>query len=327
MTQNSLQEGLAPAAPAPSAGQRTPKQLPFVWLCPEITRAHALNLMDWLADERVTRHLSDSPQVSRFIERTVDRVRLPVLTPRFNRGGRFFMVCERHDVPVDFVRLVRTGPACEIVLVIGDQVHWGRGLGASALRASMKLAFFEMRVDSLVARIHPGNSRSLGLFQHCGFQLDRRTPTLESYVLSAERYVRLLRERGSSADGAIRITELDETRLRSLVALEPAWSVFELEHEVQRALIVDPRHVPKDVVTMNSRALLQLDGSNAEVTLVYPEDADESAGRLSVGSSIGTAVLGYREGDAIDWRIRERTCRVQIVKVLYQPEAAGDFDL
>lgn len=92
---------------------------PFVWLCPEITRSDALKLMDWLEDECVTRHLSDSRHVSRFIEQVIARVQLPILTHLFNQGGRFFMVCDGHDVPVGFVRLVKTGSVCEMVLVIG----------------------------------------------------------------------------------------------------------------------------------------------------------------------------------------------------------------
>ena len=46
-----------------------------------------------------------------------------------------------------------------------------------------------------------------------------------------------------------------------------------------------------------------------------------------LASGIGTAILGYKEGDAIDWRIPDRTRRIWIEKVLYQPEAAGDFHL
>ena len=96
---------------------------------------------------------------------------------------------------------------------------------------------------------------------------------------------------------------------------------------VERAIVVDPRQVAEDVVTMNSKALLQVDDEEVEVALVYPEDADERAGKLSVCSGIGTAILGYKEGDAFDWRTPERTCHIRIEKVLYQPEAAGDFHL
>ena len=103
--------------------------------------------------------------------------------------------------------------------------------------------------------------------------------------------------------------------------------MFELEHEIERAIVVDPHQVAQDVVTMNSRALVQLDDEKVEVALVYPEDADGSAGKLSVCSGIGTAILGYKEGDAFDWRMTNRTRHIRIEKVLYQPEAAGDFHL
>ena len=79
---------------------------PFISLCPEITRANALNLMDWLEDEDVIRYLSDSRHVSRFIEQVVERVQLPTLTHLFNREGRFFMAYDHRDEPVGFVRLI-----------------------------------------------------------------------------------------------------------------------------------------------------------------------------------------------------------------------------
>ncbi|MBX3637508.1 MAG: GNAT family N-acetyltransferase [Rubrivivax sp.] len=300
---------------------------PFISLCPEITRADALTLMDWLQDECVTRHLSDSRHVSRFIEQVVGRVQLPILTHLFNQGGRFFMACDRHDVPVGFVRLVKTGPDCEMVLVIGKRDQWGRRLGASAIREGMKLAFFEMRAEKLVAKIHPDNVRSLKAFHRCGFLLESESPTLLRFAMTSERYLRHLRESPAGHAGDIHITEIDQARLRDLVALEQASAVYQLEHEIERAIVVDPRQVPRDVVTMNSRALLQLDDEPVEVALVYPEDADERAGKLSVRAGMGTAILGYREGDAFDWRIAERTCRIRIAKVLYQPEAAGDFHL
>ena len=300
---------------------------PFVSLCPEITRSNALTLMNWLEDESVTCHLSDSRHVSRFIEQVIDRVQMPILTHVFNQGGRFFMAYDRHDMPVGFVRLVKTGVDCEIVLVIGNRNNWGRKLGASAIREGMKLAFFDMRAEKLIAKIHPDNARSLKAFLRCGFQLESETPALMSFALTSAHYLRLLRESPAGEPTHVYITEIDQARLRSLVALEQGPAVVELEHEIERAIVVDPRHVAPDVVTMNSRALLQLDDEEVEVALVYPEDADDSAGKLSVCSDIGTAILGYKEGDAIDWRISDRTRRIWIDKVLYQPEAAGHFHL
>ena len=300
---------------------------PFISLCPEITRAHALHLMDWLEDESVTRYLSDSRHVSRFIEQVIGRVQLPILTHLFNQGGRFFMAYDRHDQPVGFVRLVKNGPDCEIVLLIGSRDNWGRNLGASALREGMKLAFFDMRAERLVAKIHADNTRSLKAFQRCGFLPDGATPTLKSYAMTSAHYLQHLRA-GTMGDSCqIHITEVDQARLRDLVALELDAHVVDLEHEIERAIVVDARQVARNVVTMNSRALLHLDDEKVEVALVYPQDADDSAGKLSDYSDIGTAILGYKEGDAFDWRIPNRTRRISIEKVLYQPEAAGDFDL
>lgn len=300
---------------------------PFIALCPEITRSNALTLMDWLEDEAVTRYLSDSRHVSRMIEQVLGRVQLPILTHLFNQGGRFFMACDQHDVPVGFVRLVKTGANCEMVLVIGDRDNWGRNLGASALREGMKLAFFEMRAEKLIAKIHPDNVRSLSAFQRSGFVVESETPAIKTLVMDSARYLRLLRERRAVHAADIHITEIDKARLRGLVDLEPGSDIFELEHEIERAIVVDPRQVPEDVVTMNSRTLLHVDDEEREVALVYPEDADDHAGKLSVFSGIGTAILGYKEGDAFNWRMSHRTCRIRIGKVLYQPEAAGHYHL
>ncbi|MBN9340006.1 MAG: GNAT family N-acetyltransferase, partial [Comamonadaceae bacterium] len=250
-----------------------------------------------------------------------------ILTHLFNQGGRFFMAYDRHDVPVGFVRLVKKGTDCEMVLVIGDRGNWGRKLGASAIREGMKLAFFDMRAEKLIAKIHPDNARSLKAFLRSGFLLESETPAMNSFAMHSERYLRLLRESPAAHTSAIYITEIDKARLRSLIELEESADIFELEHEIERAVVVDPRQVAEDVVTMNSKALLQVDDAEVEVALVYPEDADDHAGKLSVCSGIGTAILGYKEGDTFNWRIPNRTCHIRIGKVLYQPEAAGDFHL
>jgi regulator of nucleoside diphosphate kinase len=136
-----------------------------------------------------------------------------------------------------------------------------------------------------------------------------------------------LREGAVGDSTRIYITEIDKAKLESLIMLEQGPAVVELEHELERAIVVKAQQVACNVITMNSRALLQLDDEEIEVALVYPEDADSNAGKHSVCSDIGAAILGYQEGDAIDWRVSDRTRRIEIRKVLYQPEAAGDFHL
>jgi len=95
----------------------------------------------------------------------------------------------------------RTGSDCEIVLVIGNRDNWGRKLGASAIREGMKLAFFEMRAARLIAKVHPDNERSLNAFLRCGFVLESETPTLKSFSMTVERYLRFLRESAAGEPG------------------------------------------------------------------------------------------------------------------------------
>lgn len=300
---------------------------PFISLRPEITRTHAYTLMNWMEDERVTRYLSDSSSVSRFIAQAVDRAQMPILTHLFNQGGRFFMAYDGNDAPVGFVRLVKTGPDCEIVLVVGDHDSWGQGLGGSTIREGLKLAFLDMRAENVIARIHPDNTRSLKGFERCGFRLQGETPTLNSLSMTAGRYLQLLREGAMADSPEIYVTEIDKARLQILLGFEEEMPMADLEHEIERAIVVEPQQVARDVVTMNSRVMLRLDDEKQEVALVYPQDADERDRKLSVLSDIGTAILGYQEGDAIDWMVSDRTRRIRIEKVTYQPESSGDLHL
>jgi len=62
-------------------------------------------------------------------------------------------------------------------------------------------------------------------------------------------------------------------------------------------------------------------------TLVFPDDADVSQGKISVLAPIGTAMLGFRVGDTIRWEVPAGVRRIKVLAFLYQPEASGDFHL
>ncbi len=103
----------------------------------------------------------------------------------------------------------------------------------------------------------------------------------------------------------------------------------ELARELALAETVDPKSVPPDVVTMNSRVVVKDIENNetSEYTLVFPEQADIAQGRLSVVSPIGTAILGYSKGDTITWQTPGGPRQIRILDIPYQPEAAGDYHL
>jgi len=135
-------------------------------------------------------------------------------------------------------------------------------------------------------------------------------------------------------DREIVVTDSDQTRLRNLLEGVRRWNardrthVDHLEAELDRADVVLPADVPFDVVTMNSEVAVRDIDSDEEMTfaVVFPSDADVNRKRISVLAPIGTAVLGYRVGDTIDWKVPGRLRRLKIERVLFQPEAAGQFD-
>jgi regulator of nucleoside diphosphate kinase len=96
---------------------------------------------------------------------------------------------------------------------------------------------------------------------------------------------------------------------------------------LDQADLVRPVEVPNDVITMNSTFRLQ-DLDNAEeavYSLVFPADADSLRGKISVLAPIGTAVLGYRVGDTVEWDVPAGLKRFTVKEIVYQPEAAGDY--
>jgi regulator of nucleoside diphosphate kinase len=64
-------------------------------------------------------------------------------------------------------------------------------------------------------------------------------------------------------------------------------------------------------------------GEEHTFTLVLPGDKVET-NRVSILAPTGIALLGYREKDLVEWQVPAGKRRVQIMKVVYQPENPGD---
>jgi regulator of nucleoside diphosphate kinase len=77
--------------------------------------------------------------------------------------------------------------------------------------------------------------------------------------------------------------------------------------EIERARVVPDHKMPADVVRMHStvRFLDEAHGQERTVSLVYPQEADIEAGRISVLTPIGAGLLGLRADQAIAWPDRE----------------------
>ena len=132
----------------------------------------------------------------------------------------------------------------------------------------------------------------------------------------------------------IYITDFDSRRLHELINVAAEFGdkrtlqyLDELSDELDQADLVRPEEIPNDVITMNSTFRLEdLDnGEEAVYSLVFPADADSLRGKISVLAPIGTAVLGYRVGDTVEWEVPAGLKRFTVKEIVYQPEAAGDY--
>lgn len=129
----------------------------------------------------------------------------------------------------------------------------------------------------------------------------------------------------------IYITDLDLKRLRELLETARRFNQYdpadlaELAGELARAQVVPSAQVPAEVITMNSTVCLEdmETGEEMTYTLVFPNEADIDQHKISVLAPIGTALLGYRVGDTVEWPVPGGISRLQVKQILYQPEANG----
>ncbi|HEX8138219.1 MAG TPA: nucleoside diphosphate kinase regulator [Pyrinomonadaceae bacterium] len=134
----------------------------------------------------------------------------------------------------------------------------------------------------------------------------------------------------------IYITRPDQERLTKLIETARKRDgdvnreyVDRLEEELERAEVVEQKDIPPDVITMRSTVSLKdLDtGEEMIYWLAFPTEANSDEGKISILAPVGTAMLGYRRGDVIEWEVPSGVRRLKVEKVLYQPEAKGDYHL
>src|ERR671916_2618763 len=115
-----------------------------------------------------------------------------------------------------------------------------------------------------------------------------------------------------AGETTIYITEIDRQRLEKLIEIASQRDdavnrdyLRKLEHELDMAETVAPAEVPADVITMRSKVRLRDLNSGEEMvyTLAFPSEANFDEGKISVLAPVGTAMLGYRVGDSIEWEV------------------------
>jgi RNA polymerase sigma-70 factor, ECF subfamily len=172
---------------------------------------------------------------------------------------------------------------------------------------------------------------ALEAFPFGAWRCDRLVTTVLAPLERARREVRRsesLRDLDTVRLPKVVLSRFDRDRLEQLLEkVGPRRNLDALHEEIERAEIVEPEAVPRNVVTMNSvvRFVDEDSDRESEVKLVFPGDADVEVSRISVLAPIGSALLGLSVGDSIDWPLpKGHRRRLRVVAVPYQPEAAGD---
>ncbi|MGE0717584.1 MAG: nucleoside diphosphate kinase regulator [Alphaproteobacteria bacterium] len=88
-----------------------------------------------------------------------------------------------------------------------------------------------------------------------------------------------------------------------------------LARELDRARVVPDARVPDDVVALGSALSYRDETTGAErrVTLVRPGEEDIAAGRISVMTPVGAALIGLAAGQSITWETRRGAPRTLTV--------------
>jgi regulator of nucleoside diphosphate kinase len=127
------------------------------------------------------------------------------------------------------------------------------------------------------------------------------------------------------------LTQTDHARLARMIRSDAPAGVDtdRFTNLLESAQLVPSRAISPDFVTMYSQVVLCFAGGlQKKLTLVYPADAEPSEGCVSVFSPVGSALLGLRVGETARWLTPlgdEATG--EIVAILFQPEASGDYTL
>jgi regulator of nucleoside diphosphate kinase len=105
-------------------------------------------------------------------------------------------------------------------------------------------------------------------------------------------------------------------------------NVIILKEYLRHSKLVDPKEIRSNIVTMNTRFSLKNIGNGKKeiFSLVFPYEQDNDKNKISVLSKMGTQVLGSSIGTVVQSNPTGNQYYI-IEDILYQPEAAGDFNL
>ncbi len=155
------------------------------------------SFISWMDNPTITRYLNEYSSVSSHMRNALLQIPSPMLTYHFNRNGKFFVVCDKCDNAIGFVKLTKhVNSAYEVVYVIGQEELWVQGFGEKALRKARHTAFFSLNAKSVHAKIYSDNVRSVRMVNSCGFRAKNTATMLNHYEITLDDFLSNLKMQG-----------------------------------------------------------------------------------------------------------------------------------
>jgi len=79
----------------------------------------------------------------------------------------------------------------------------------------------------------------------------------------------------------------------------------DLRIELKKAKLVNKDDFPHDIVRLNSKVRIKAEDNDKvmELMLVTPDKADIKQKMISVMAPVGTALIGFRQGEKVKWQV------------------------
>ena len=91
-------------------------------------------------------------------------------------SNRLFAIYHDHDLigyaSIEDIDVINQ--SCEFGIVIGNQQYWRQGIGKTVIKNMLEMAFTQLAMHRVMARIHDGNTASINCFTRSGFQFEGR---------------------------------------------------------------------------------------------------------------------------------------------------------
>jgi len=115
----------------------------------------------------------------------------------------------------------------------------------------------------------------------------------------------------------------DFARLKQIVNISGTKAVdtMSLAYEVGRAIIVSNEAFPPNTIRLGSRVRIEdVESSRMhEFTVVMPDEADIKEKKVSVVTPMAAAIIGFRTGDEVIWKMPSGLKKLKVQEVINKP--------